>query len=217
VPGKYFFVDATKCIACRGCQVACKEWNKLPGVKTRQWGSPQNPQDLDAHTYRIVRFREYPGRNGAIRYYFSDACRHCLEPPCRDEAERYVKGAIFVDRTGAVLYSAKTRELGENAKKVIDACPYNIPRLDESTGRLVKCNMCYTRVGKGLDPICVKTCPTGAIQFGNRLSIMKLASERLVAARKKFGNEARLVRPEEVRAIYLLASEPDKYHEYATY
>ena len=57
--GKYFLVDTTKCIACRGCQVACKQWNKLPGVRTHQWGSPQNPQDLDASTYRLVRFQEY--------------------------------------------------------------------------------------------------------------------------------------------------------------
>ncbi len=214
--GKYFLVDTTRCIACRGCQVGCKEWHKLPGVETRQWGSPQNPPDLNGHTYRIVRFREYPKKRGAIRYYFSDACRHCLEPPCREEAERYVRGAIVVDPTGAVVYGEKTRELGENAGKVIEACPYNIPRLD-GTGRLVKCDMCYTRISQGDDPICVKTCPTGAIRFGNRFSIMKLAGERMAVARRKFGEEVRLVRPEEVRVVYLVAADPEKYHEYATY
>ncbi len=26
--------DAVKCIGCRACQVACKQWNELPGEKT---------------------------------------------------------------------------------------------------------------------------------------------------------------------------------------
>jgi len=217
VAGNYFLIDTTRCTACRGCQVACKQWHKLPGVATRQWGSPQNPPDLDADTYRLVRFREYERKGKAIRYYYSDACRHCLEPPCREEASRFVKGAVVVDRTGAVLYTAKTRELGSNARKVIEACPYNIPRLDKKTGMLVKCDMCYDRIDAGLEPICAKTCPTGAINFGDRSAIMKLAKVRLNQAKSKFGDQARLIYPDEVRSIYLLAADPEKYHEYATY
>ena len=215
--GKYFLVDTTRCTACRGCQVACKSWNKLPGVATRQWGSPQNPPDLDAHTYRLVRFREYKRKTKAVRYFFSDACRHCLVPACKEEADRYVKGAIVIDRTGAVIYTEKTRELGENAKKIIDACPYNIPRLDQETGFLTKCDMCYSRVNEGLEPICAKTCPTGGLNFGNERAIMRLASERLDKAKNKFGDEARLIYPDEVRVIYLVATDPEKYHEFATY
>jgi formate dehydrogenase iron-sulfur subunit len=215
--GNYFLIDTTRCTACRGCQVACKQWHKHPGVATRQWGSPQNPPDLDADTFRLVRFREYERKGTAIRYYFSDACRHCLEPPCREEANRFVKGAIVVDRTGAVLFTEKTKELGKNAKKLIDCCPYNIPRLDPKTGMLVKCDMCHDRIDAGLEPICAKTCPTGAINFGNRSAIMRLAKVRLERAKSKFGDQARLIYPDEVRSIYLLAADPEKYHEYATY
>ena len=32
--GKSFLVDLTKCTGCRGCQVACKQWNQLEGEKT---------------------------------------------------------------------------------------------------------------------------------------------------------------------------------------
>ena len=215
--GKYFLVDTTRCTACRGCQVACKGWNKLSGVDTRQWGSPQNPPDLDAHTYRLVRFREYTRKGQAVRYFFSDACRHCLEPSCKMEADRYVKGAIIIDRTGAVLYTKKTGKLGENAASVIDACPYNIPKTDPATGMLTKCHMCYMRIDVGLEPACAKACPTGALAFGNQRKIMKLAGERLSKAKNKFGDDARLIYPDEVRAIYLVATDPEKYHEYATY
>ncbi|MCP4577420.1 MAG: 4Fe-4S dicluster domain-containing protein [Deltaproteobacteria bacterium] len=213
--GKYFLVDTTRCIACRGCQVACKQWNKLPGVRTRQWGSPQNPPDLNAHTYRLVRFREYQRARSIVRYYFTDACRHCLEPPCKDEADSYVPDAIRIDPSGAVLFTGKTKALGENAQNVINACPYNIPRLDPDTGTLTKCHMCYRRIRNNMEPSCVKTCPTGALKFGERKEIMALALERLGKTKNKFGKKADLVNSGEVRVIYLLADDPEYYHEFA--
>jgi formate dehydrogenase iron-sulfur subunit len=213
--GKYFLIDTTKCIACRGCQVACKQWNKLPAIQTRQWGSPQNPPDLDASTYRLVRFKEYQEDGSVIRYFFTDSCRHCLEPSCKAEADSYVTDAIVIDQSGAVLCTEKTSELGENAQYVIDACPYNIPRLDPKTGTLTKCHMCYMRIREMREPSCVKTCPTGALKFGDRKSIMAMAEEHLDKAKKKFGIEATLVNSGEVRAIYLLIADPEKYHEFA--
>jgi formate dehydrogenase iron-sulfur subunit len=215
--GKYFLVDTTRCTACRGCQIACKEWNKLPASMTSQWGSPQNPPDLDANTYRLVRFREFRSKKRAVRYFFTDACRHCLEPACKEEADKYVKGAIIVELSGAVLYTEKTKELREHAQKVIESCPYHIPRLNAETGYLVKCDMCFQRIQEGLEPICAKTCPSGALNFGNEQSMLRLARERLAEAKKRFGDEARLINPDEVRVIYLIAADPEKYHEFAVY
>lgn len=212
---KYFLVDTTLCIACRGCQVACKQWNKLPGGQTRQWGSPQNPPDLDAGTYRLLRFQEYQEYESVFRYFFTDACRHCLEPPCKEEADGYIQDAIIIDRSGAVLCTEKSKGLGENAQRVIDACPYNIPRLNPKTGALTKCHMCYLRVREGLDPSCVKACPTGTLKFGNRKDIMALAKEHLRKAKIKYGNMANLLDPEEVRVIYLVVADPEKYHKFA--
>ena len=31
---KSFLVDTTLCTACRGCQVACKQWHDLPAEET---------------------------------------------------------------------------------------------------------------------------------------------------------------------------------------
>jgi len=215
--GKYFLIDTTRCTACRGCQVACKAWNKLPGVETRQWGSPQNPPDLNAHTYRLVRFQEHRVKGKVVRYFFSDACRHCLDPPCKEAADKYVKGAIIKDPTGAIVYTNKTKRLGENVREVIEECPYNIPRLDPETKMLTKCHMCYERISKGLEPACAKACPTGALNFGNERFILKLAAERLEKVKNKFGDDASLIYPDEVRAIYLVATDPAMYHEYAAY
>jgi len=215
--GKYFFIDTIRCTACRGCQVACKEWHKLPGVKTRQWGSPQNPPDLGPNTYRLVRFREYNRNGKTVRYYFSDACRHCLDPYCRQVADQYVEGAVVIDRTGAVIFTEKTKALGEHAEDVIDACPFYIPRLDPETGLLKKCDMCVTRVHAGLEPICAKTCPTGAIKFGNERTIVGVAKKRLAEINRKQGNTGMLINADAVRAIYLVAADPDDYYEYSSY
>jgi len=215
--GKYFFIDTTRCIACRGCQVACKEWHGLPGVKTRQWGSPQNPQDLGPDTYRLVRFREYNRNGKTVRYYFSEACRHCLDPDCRNTAEQYVEDAILIDPTGAVLFTEKTRSLGAHVEEVIDACPFNVPRLDPETGLLTKCDMCVTRVHAGLEPICAKTCPTGAIQFGNEQAIRGMANARLEEINKIPGNTGMLINADAVRVLYLVTADPKVYYEYSAY
>ncbi|MBU2549490.1 MAG: formate dehydrogenase, partial [Proteobacteria bacterium] len=83
--------------------------------------------------------------------------------------------------------------------------------------RLTKCNMCFSRINAGLEPICAKTCPSGSLMFGNERTIKQLAQERLAQAEKKFGDEAGLIYPDEVRVIYLVAAAPDKYYEYASY
>lgn len=47
------------CIGCRACQVACKEWNQLPASKTKNYGTYENPPDLDGNTYNKIRFIEH--------------------------------------------------------------------------------------------------------------------------------------------------------------
>jgi formate dehydrogenase iron-sulfur subunit len=113
------------------------------------------------------------------------------------------------------LCTEKTTKLGKNAQFVIDACPYNIPRMDPKTGTLTKCHMCYMRIRERHEPSCVTTCPTGALKFGDRKDIMAMAEESLDKAKKKFGVEANLVNSGEVRVIYLLIADPEKYHEFA--
>ncbi|RQW78967.1 MAG: hypothetical protein EHM79_21020, partial [Geobacter sp.] len=56
--GKAVLVDVSRCIGCRACQVACKQWNELPAEKTKNTGTFQNPPDLSGMTYTVVRFKE---------------------------------------------------------------------------------------------------------------------------------------------------------------
>ena len=207
---KSFLVDTTLCTACRGCQVACKQWHDLPAEKTVNRGSYQNPADLSFDTYKLVRMSENVV-DGKLRWlFFPDQCRHCMEPPCQDTAGD--PSAIFTNpSSGAVIYTANTSEL--DADEIRQSCPYDIPR-QATDGTMAKCDMCSDRVENGMDPACVKVCPTGAMNFGDRKDIMKLAQTHLAAAQKKFPN-ATLLDPDDVRVVFLVGFDPNLYHEYA--
>lgn len=210
MPGKSFFIDTTLCTACRGCQVACKQWHYLPAEKTVNRGTYQNPADLSFVTYKLVRFEEVVVGGKLKWLFFADQCRHCLEPPCEMTADD--PKAIFSDSaTGAVLYTANTKKL--DAQAVVDACPYNIPKAAKD-GTLAKCDMCIDRVENGLLPACVKTCPTGAMNFGNREEILAMARKRLAAV-KKTDPKAKLLDPDDIRVIFLVTEDPKLYHKFA--
>ncbi len=208
---KTFFVDLTKCTACRGCQIACKQWKKLPAEKTENWGSHQNPKDLSGSTIRLVRFSEVGERDNLSWLFFPEQCRHCVEPPCMDAMT--VPGAIVHDQeTGAVVYTELTAQ--EPDKELFRmSCPYDIPRIDEESGRVVKCDMCIDRVKAGMLPACVQTCPTGTMNFGEREEMLALAEERLAAAQEKYP-DAELVDAEYVRVIYLTGGDPYDYYDF---
>jgi formate dehydrogenase iron-sulfur subunit len=203
-----FFIDTTVCTGCRGCQVACMQWHDLPAEATHNRGTYQNPPDLSFNTYKLVRMSEEV-IDGRLRWlFFPEQCRHCLEAPCLETAGE--PDAIYKDSaTGAIIYTPVTRELA--ADDIIQSCPYNVPRKGPD-GRLAKCDMCNDRVHNGLLPACVKTCPTGAMNFGARQDMLRLARARRDQVAVRYP-KAMLVDPDEVSAIYLIAFEPDRYFE----
>ncbi|MDD9305078.1 MAG: 4Fe-4S dicluster domain-containing protein [Desulfobacter sp.] len=207
---KSFLIDTTLCTACRACQVACKQWHDLPAEKTKNLGSFQNPADLSYMTYKLVRMTEQVVENKLHWLFFPDQCRHCLDAPCMETAAD--EDAIYRDElTGAILYTAKTAEL--DADEIIDSCPYNIPRKGPD-GTLTKCDMCNDRVHNGLKPACVTTCPTGAMNFGDREEMLSLAKKRLKKVQQRHP-KAMLLDQEDVNVIYLVALDPSLYAEYA--
>jgi formate dehydrogenase iron-sulfur subunit len=212
---KSFFIDTTKCTACRGCQIACKQWNKNPATKTLQRGNHQNPADLSTSTFKLVRFNEVEVPGGELKwYFFPDQCRHCMSPPCKEVADGKVKGAISQDeKTGAVIFSPKVKMKPGDFKEIREACPYDIPRVS-GAGIMAKCTMCFDRIKEGMLPACVKTCPTGAMNFGDRQEILEKANKRLEEIKGRY-KDAMLANPDDVRAIYLLVDDPKKYHKFA--
>ena len=212
---KSFFIDTSKCTACRGCQIACKQWNMNPGTKTVQRGSHQNPEDLSVATDKLVRFSVLEEGGKPKWYFFPDQCRHCVMPPCKAMAESINVKAISQDEsTGAVLYNPKVKVKAADFKQIREACPWDIPRWDEKTQGMAKCTMCIDRIKEGLLPACVKTCPTGTMNFGDRDKILEMAKKRLAELKPLFP-KADLLNIDFHRAIFLVLDDPAKYYKHA--
>jgi len=162
----------------------------------------------------LVRFSEVAGEK-VNWYFFPDQCRHCLQPPCKEVADGKAKGAIIQDeKTGAVVFSPKVKVKPADFKEIREACPYDIPRFHSTAGVMGKCTMCFDRTKEGLLPACAKTCPTGAMSFGDRKEMLEKANKRLAEVKGTY-KDAMLANPDDVRVIYLLAVDPKSYHKFA--
>jgi formate dehydrogenase iron-sulfur subunit len=162
----------------------------------------------------LVRFNEISG-DKVEWYFFPDQCRHCVSPPCKEVADGKAKGAITHDeKTGAIVFNPKVKVKPADFKEIREACPYDIPRFNAGMGIMGKCTMCFDRTPDGLLPACVKTCPTGAMNFGDRKEILEKANKRLAEVKGKY-KDAMLANPDDVRIIYLLTDDPKKYHKFA--
>jgi len=213
--GKTIIMDTTRCTACRGCQIACKQWNALPATKTVQTGTYQNPPDTGFETWKVVRFSEgLKEDKKPYWYFFSDMCRHCVDPPCKMTSDTADPKAIIHDAATGAVVMAKAPYKG-NFKEVRDACPYNIPRQDEKTKVMAKCTMCFDRITNGMVPACVKSCPTGALTFGERDEMLKAAKDR-VEELKKNSPLAKAIDLNDVRVVFIVIDDPKKYHKYAS-
>jgi hypothetical protein len=68
----------------------------------------------------------------------------------------------------------------------MNACPFGVPHFDYDKGILEgafidKCTFCPQRINNGLEPACVATCPTDALEYGERSELIKIAHERIAA------------------------------------
>lgn len=171
---KGLLISPELCMGCRGCQTACKSWNKLPADKTHNAGSYENPADLTHSLYNRIRFVEIP-KEGMEWLFVSQRCMHCADAGCMTVCP--APGALYRTKEGAVGFNA---EKCIGCRMCLAGCPFNIPRYD-ANNRVSKCNLCEDRIANGLTPACAKTCPTGAIKYGTR--------DDLIAGAKKAGYE----------------------------
>jgi formate dehydrogenase beta subunit len=203
---KVMLIDVSKCTACRACQVACKQWNKLPAEKTQQRGTHQNPPDLTPTTWNLVRYTELPTKNGEMRWLFrKDNCMHCTDPACQRACP--VPGCIFKTAEGAIVID---QEKCIGCEYCVNVCPFEIPRFDPATKKVYKCTLCWDRISQGQIPACAKTCAPGAVTFGSKDKMIAQAYARA----KTLGGDATVYGDKFVQGTHVVYVLPEKVRMY---
>ena len=209
VPVKTTLIDVTKCIGCKACQVACKNWNDLEGVSTEldAFLSLQNPASLNADTYTLISSHELTDETapGGLRHLFvMQRCLHCLAPACVSACPTT---ALHRLDDGPVSYDP-AKCIG--CRYCMWACPWGVPTAewDALAPKIQKCTHCADRSEQPVAatrneqpltdqevrdhgtmmpvPACVKACPADALHFGTREEMLEKAHGRITARPDKY-------------------------------
>ncbi|MCW8837504.1 MAG: dimethyl sulfoxide reductase anchor subunit [Thiovulaceae bacterium] len=139
-----FHFDATACVGCRCCEVACNEQNNNPAdIKWRRVG------EMEGGEFPVF-----------TQMFNSMSCNHCIDPECLKgcPTESYIK----IDKTGIVVHEDDTC-IG--CQYCTWNCPYGVPTFHKERNIVTKCHMCHERLNVGQTPACVQACPSGAIEI----------------------------------------------------
>jgi formate dehydrogenase iron-sulfur subunit len=167
-------IDLSRCIGCKACQSACMEWNDLRDEVGVQEGFYTSPPDLTDQSWTLMRFTEAELDGKFNWLILKDGCLHCADPGCLKACP--APGAIVQYSNGIVdFHQAQCIGCGYCTA----GCPFDIPRLSRKDGKAYKCTLCSDRVGVGLEPACVKSCPTQALSFGSKEDMLFQAEHRL--------------------------------------
>jgi formate dehydrogenase iron-sulfur subunit len=230
-PPRYgFFTDTSVCIGCKACEVACKEWNRVPADAGGSGSGPtdaaalrdmdvlamsyDNTGALGASTWRHVAFVEAPAKRGGgdVRWLMSsDVCKHCTHAACLDVCPT---GSLIRTEFDTVYVQP---DICNGCGYCVPACPYGVIDIRPEDGRAFKCTLCYDRTKDGLTPACAQACPTESIQFGPLDELRERADRRLAQLHGQGVTEAQLYGrdPDDGvggdGAFFLLLDEPEVY------
>jgi formate dehydrogenase iron-sulfur subunit len=221
MPISAFLTDASLCIGCKACEVACKEWNELPDDGFSWSGhSYDNTRALGASTWRHVLFLEQKqpmglqlaGINEPFRWQFlSDVCKHCANAGC---LEACPTGSIVRTEVGSVFVQP---DICNGCGYCVVSCPFGVIEKRPEDGRAFKCTFCYDRQKAGLIPACAKACPTESIQFGDLEVLRQRGKKRVQDLQERGYSDARIYDPQEtsvggIHAFSVILGEPEAYN-----
>jgi anaerobic dimethyl sulfoxide reductase subunit B (iron-sulfur subunit) len=143
------------------CVVACMDQNDLPG---------------DGISFRRVTRLERAHNPKASLAFLSISCLHCGDAPCILSCPT---GALFKRSADGIV--DVHRDLCVGCHSCALACPFGAPQYPDD-GKMSKCNLCVERIHAGMEPACVRACPTKALGFGPMQILSREKAERASTA-----------------------------------
>jgi formate dehydrogenase iron-sulfur subunit len=163
--------------------------------------------------FNLIKFNEHERDDGSLMLLMrKDQCMHCEDPGCLAACPA---DAAIVQYTNGIVDFQQDHCIG--CGYCITGCPFNIPKFNPQTKKVFKCTLCSDRVNEGLEPACIKACPTGCLHFGTKPEMKELAETRAKQLREQSGfKDAGVYDPPGVsgtHVIYVLhdASNPEAY------
>lgn len=174
--------DATLCIGCKSCVVACANANGLE-PDTRVDPLHQAPVDLNSFTKNIIKlYTPAPGESGPYSFV-KRQCMHCVDPFCVAACPFH---ALSKDPTTGVVSWTADKCIGCRYCQL--ACPFETPKFDWDAfnARIIKCEFCKERLAKDQEPACTFVCPKKAVIFGRRDLMLREARRRIKESPGKY-------------------------------
>lgn len=169
-------IDLTRCTGCESCVLACKAANDL--------ADPDTPgKALDCDNLTVVQTSVADTAAGeAATVYVKRQCMHCLHPAC---VSACTVGALRKSSRGPVVYD-ESKCIG--CRYCQYACPFGVPAYDwdNPLGLISKCQLCTSRLNKGLRPACVSACPNGALRYGKRHELLAQARGQIASNPERY-------------------------------
>ena len=187
------------------------EWNDLRDAVGDNIGTYDNPRDLTENSWTVMKFFEVEP-DGRLEWLIrKDGCMHCADPGCLKACP--APGAIVQYSNGIVDFQ---EENCIGCGYCVAGCPFNVPRISKKDSKAYKCTLCSDRVAVGLEPACIKSCPTGALVFGSKEDMIDHAEERIADLKERGYQQAGLYDPPGVggtHVMYVLqhADRPELY------
>ncbi len=148
-----FYFNASECIGCKACQVACKDKNNLPiGTLYRRVFHYGGGSWVTENGFQVP--------DNVFAYSVSTACQHCQNPICKEVCPA---AAISKGEDGIVVIDSN-KCIG--CRYCEWACPYGAPQFNEELSVMTKCDLCKDLLAKGENPACVDSCPMRCLEVG---------------------------------------------------